>query len=137
MRNSWKDNNRNSSNIQANGTNIFVEEPEVFEIPKPMRRRRAPTPQDSPILKEISFRPGEKEPSPPPRPPKGQRPIGTEKRKWTSDKKEKDDAKSHASTLSSSDDAMADLASTSSGSTDDTSSAEKSSLDPATDESTV
>lgn len=73
-----RNSNRNSaSSIQQHEANIFVEEPEVFEIPAPPRKRRMPTP-DSPLEKQYDtfetsqFRAGEKEPSPPPRPPKGQ-----------------------------------------------------------------
>ena len=58
-------------------TNIFVEEPEVFELPTTSRRRRQASPPDSPPLKPSSTSLAAKTESdkvPPPRPPKERKP---------------------------------------------------------------
>ena len=62
------DNKRNSQTV--NESNTFVEEPEVFEIPIPMRRRRMPSIPESPPLK-LPIEEDDNSP-PPPRPPKHQ-----------------------------------------------------------------
>lgn len=62
-----KDGNATIANCKAQ--NIFVEEPEVFEIPAPTRQRHHPSPPDSPPLKPPASPPPKcrvKPPAPPP-----------------------------------------------------------------------